>query len=170
MRQQFRHVGARSDSSALRGTQLGRTGARIGGDFRFVSDNRFLREQREGRFAALRFRDFRFLVLGSFLAVIAEQMLGVAVGWELYERTRNPLALGLVGLVEIVPVLLLALPAGHVGPRDRARDAGSDLYLRPAAGDRPWRDPPPAGQAEPIAGTGGHRGVDDRGLVHALLG
>jgi hypothetical protein len=41
-------------------------------------------------------------------------MVGVAVGWELYERTRNPLALGLVGLVEIVPVLLLALPAGHM--------------------------------------------------------
>jgi MFS family permease len=72
---------------------------------------------RHDAFAALRFRDFRFMVLGSFLAVIAEQMLGVAVGWELYERTRDPFALGLVGLVEIVPVLLLALPAGHVADR-----------------------------------------------------
>ncbi|HEX9987347.1 MAG TPA: MFS transporter [Chloroflexia bacterium] len=72
---------------------------------------------RHDPFAALRFRDFRLLVLGSFLAVVAEQMLGVAVGWELYERTRDPLALGLVGLVEIVPVLLLALPAGHVADR-----------------------------------------------------
>jgi multidrug transporter EmrE-like cation transporter len=44
-------------------------------------------------------------------------MMGVAVGWELYERTRDPLALGLVGLVEIVPVLLLALPAGHLADR-----------------------------------------------------
>src|SRR5437762_14213391 len=68
-------------------------------------------------FAALRFRDFRLMVSGSFLAVVAEQMVGVAVGWELYERTRDPLALGLVGLVEIVPVLLLALPAGHVADR-----------------------------------------------------
>src|SRR5215210_397817 len=68
-------------------------------------------------FAALRFRDFRLLVLGSFLAVVAEQMLGVAVGWELYERTRDPLSLGLVGLVEIVPVLLLALPAGQIVDR-----------------------------------------------------
>jgi MFS family permease len=67
--------------------------------------------------AALRFRDFRLMVLGSFLAVVAEQMVGVAVGWELYERTRDPLSLGLVGLVEIVPVLLLALPAGHVADR-----------------------------------------------------
>jgi MFS family permease len=73
--------------------------------------------ERHDPFAALRFRDFRLMVLGSFLAVIAEQMLGVAVGWELYERTRDPLALGLVGLVEIVPVLLLALPAGHLADR-----------------------------------------------------
>ncbi|HVF99475.1 MAG TPA: MFS transporter, partial [Chloroflexia bacterium] len=75
------------------------------------------RRPRHDPFAALRFRDFRLLVMGSFLAVIAEQMLGVAVGWELYERTRDPLALGLVGLVEIVPVLLLALPAGQVADR-----------------------------------------------------
>ena len=72
---------------------------------------------RHDPFAALRFRDFRLMVSGSFLAVIAEQMVGVAVGWELYERTRNPLILGLVGLVEIVPVLLLALPAGHTADR-----------------------------------------------------
>ena len=64
--------------------------------------------------AALRFRDFRLLVLGSFLARLASQMLSVAVGWELYARTNSPLALGLVGLVQIVPSLLLALPAGHV--------------------------------------------------------
>lgn len=64
--------------------------------------------------SALRFRDFRLLVLGSFLARLASQMLSVAVGWELYTRTNSPLALGLVGLVQIVPNLLLALPAGHI--------------------------------------------------------
>jgi MFS family permease len=74
-------------------------------------------ESRHDPVAALRFRDFRLLVLGSFLAVVAEQMVGVAVGWELYERTRSPLALGLIGLVEIVPVILLALPAGHMADR-----------------------------------------------------
>lgn len=72
---------------------------------------------RHDPFAALRFRDFRLLVMGSFMAVVAEQMIGVAVGWELYERTRDPLALGLIGLVQIVPVLLLALPAGQVADR-----------------------------------------------------
>src|SRR3954470_19623765 len=72
---------------------------------------------RHDPYAALRFRDFRLLVAGTFLTVVAEQMLGVAVGWELYERTRAPLALGLIGLVQVLPVLLLALPAGHVADR-----------------------------------------------------
>ncbi len=72
--------------------------------------------------AALHFRDFRLLLIGSFLAVIAEQMLGVAIGWELYQRTNSSLALGLVGLVQIVPVVLLALPAGQIADRrDRRR-------------------------------------------------
>src|SRR6266540_5968547 len=73
-------------------------------------------------YAALRFPDFRLLGLGQFIAVLGEQMLGVAIGWELYERTRSALVLGLIGLVQVVPVVLLALPAGHVADRfDRKR-------------------------------------------------
>src|SRR5690349_19017948 len=72
---------------------------------------------RHDPYAALRSRDFRLLVAGTALTVVAEQMLGVAVGWELYERTRAPLALGLIGLVQVLPVVLLALPAGHVVDR-----------------------------------------------------
>jgi MFS family permease len=41
----------------------------------------------------------------------------VAVGWELYERMGDALALGLVGLVQVVPVILLSLPAGHAADR-----------------------------------------------------
>ena len=41
-------------------------------------------------------------------------MLTVAVGWELYERTHQALALGLVGLTQMVPMLLFTLPAGHL--------------------------------------------------------
>jgi MFS family permease len=44
-------------------------------------------------------------------------MLQVALGWELYERTHSALALGLVGLVTAIPVVLLALPAGHLADR-----------------------------------------------------
>ncbi len=68
-------------------------------------------------YAALRFRDFRLLIGGRLIAQIGEAMVSVAVGWELYERTGEPLALGLIGLVQIAPVLLLSLPGGYVADR-----------------------------------------------------
>jgi MFS family permease len=50
------------------------------------------------------------------------QMLSVAVGWQIYDLTRNAFDLGLVGLVQFVPSLLLALPAGHAADQfDRRR-------------------------------------------------
>lgn len=72
---------------------------------------------RRDPYAALRFRDFRLLIIGRFIAQIGEMMVSVGVGWELYERTRDPLALGLVGLVQVVPVMLFSLPGGYVADR-----------------------------------------------------
>ncbi len=63
---------------------------------------------------ALRFRDFRFLLIGTFFAGLGSQMITVAIGWELYERTGSALALGLVGLVQVIPVFILSLPAGQL--------------------------------------------------------
>ena len=48
---------------------------------------------------------------------LGEQMLTVAIGWELYNRTHSALALGLIGLVQIVPVFLFSLPAGQIADR-----------------------------------------------------
>lgn len=62
----------------------------------------------------MRLRDFRLLVSGKFINVIGEQMLGIAIGWELYERTNSAFALGMVGFVQVLPVFLFALLAGHV--------------------------------------------------------
>ena len=68
-------------------------------------------------YAALRFRDFRLYNMGWIIAVIGEQILEVAVGWDLYQRTHNALTLGWVGLVSAIPVIALALPAGHLADR-----------------------------------------------------
>lgn len=77
---------------------------------------------RHDPYAALRFRDFRLLALGSFIGTLGEQMLAVAIGWEIYVRTHAALALGIVGLVQVLPVFLLSLPAGHAADRfDRKR-------------------------------------------------
>lgn len=73
-------------------------------------------------YAALRLPDCRHYLAGSFAASMGLQMQTVAVGWDLYERTGDPLALGLIGLVQIVPVVALTLPAGHLADQaDRRR-------------------------------------------------
>jgi MFS family permease len=65
-------------------------------------------------YAALRFKDFRLLLTGRLITSFASEMLSFAIGWELWLRTRSALALGLVGLAQVIPVLLLSLFAGHV--------------------------------------------------------
>src|SRR5438552_18922623 len=50
-------------------------------------------------------------------AVMGVQVMTTAVGWELYERTHNAWSLGLVGLFELLPVLVLMLPAGNAADR-----------------------------------------------------
>jgi MFS family permease len=64
-------------------------------------------------YRALRHRDYRLLLSAGILASIGGEIQAVAVGWELYDRTGDPAALGLAGLLQFLPVLLLALPAGY---------------------------------------------------------
>jgi MFS family permease len=64
-------------------------------------------------YAALRHRDYRRFAGGWFISTIGLQMQATAVGWEVYDRTSDPFALGLIGLVQAVPVIVLALPGGH---------------------------------------------------------
>jgi MFS family permease len=81
-------------------------------------------------YAALRVRDFRLFLSGHLLAVLGVQMQTTAVGWHLYEKTNSDLALGMVGLVQIVPMLGLALPAGQAADRfDRRKTLMSATIL-----------------------------------------
>jgi MFS family permease len=74
------------------------------------------------RRALLRNREFTRFITARFLATLAVQMQTVAVGWQVYEVTRDPLDLGLVGLSQFLPFVLLILPAGHLADsRDRRR-------------------------------------------------
>jgi MFS family permease len=72
-------------------------------------------------YEALRFPAYRRLLSGNLLASIGTEMQSVAVGWELYQRTDSATALGLVGLVQFLPVVLLSLPAGHTADRYNRR-------------------------------------------------
>ncbi|MBD0389333.1 MAG: MFS transporter, partial [Nostoc sp. C3-bin3] len=68
-------------------------------------------------FAALRFRDYRLFTIGRVLLFIGSQMQTVAIGWELYERTDSALALGGVGLAQVLPMIALTLITGDVADR-----------------------------------------------------
>jgi MFS family permease len=67
----------------------------------------------EHPYAVLRNRDFVRYLTGRFVASLGQQMLVVAIDWELYERTHSALPLAFVGLSLIIPMILCTLPAGH---------------------------------------------------------
>lgn len=73
-------------------------------------------------YAALRVREFRYFIAFLAAQTFATMVQGVAVGWQLYSVTHDPLSLGLVGLAEALPFIGFALPAGHLADRvDRRR-------------------------------------------------
>lgn len=69
---------------------------------------------RESPYAVLRNRNYLFYLVGRLIASFGQQMLTVAVGWELYERTHSAFALGMVGLIQMIPMVMFTLPAGHL--------------------------------------------------------
>jgi MFS family permease len=67
--------------------------------------------------AAFEFSSFRLYQIARFCIVFCTEMQSVAVGWQVYEITHRPLDLGLTGLVQFLPGVLLFLVAGHTADR-----------------------------------------------------
>jgi MFS family permease len=67
----------------------------------------------ESAYAVLRNADFVRYLTGRFVASLGQQMLVVAIDWELYQRTHSALALAFVGLSLMIPMILCTIPAGH---------------------------------------------------------
>jgi MFS family permease len=67
--------------------------------------------------AAFRHRNFRYYLPARFLATGASEMQAVGVAWQIYGLTGRPLDLGLVGLAQFLPGILLFLLAGHTADR-----------------------------------------------------
>ena len=65
-------------------------------------------------YAAMRIRDFRLFISARFCITLAIQIQAVVVGWQVYEITKDPLSLGLIGLAEAIPSIAVSLYAGHV--------------------------------------------------------
>ena len=68
-------------------------------------------------FSVLRHRNFTLYLSARTLATLAVQMQNVAIGWQVYSMTHNLFDLGLIGLAQFAPFLLLILIAGHAADR-----------------------------------------------------
>jgi MFS family permease len=73
----------------------------------------------------LRNRGFLELLSYRILAMLSYQIVAVTVGWHVYELTRDPLALGLVGLAEVIPYFCVAPFAGYLVDHVRRRRLGA---------------------------------------------
>lgn len=69
---------------------------------------------RNDAYAALRYKEFNIFLLVRFALVFAWSMQFIVIEWEVYSLTKNPLSLGIIGLMEVIPAISLALFAGHI--------------------------------------------------------
>jgi MFS family permease len=72
-------------------------------------------------YAALRYREFRSYLGMRFFFTFAYQMQAVIIGFHIYHLTKDPLALGLVGLCEAIPAIGIALYGGYVADKSEKR-------------------------------------------------
>lgn len=66
---------------------------------------------------ALRIPNYRNYLFGAFVSEIGNQMQTVAVAWQVYEMTRNPVSLGLIGVANFLPIILFSLIGGLVADK-----------------------------------------------------
>ena len=92
-----------------------------------MSDNNST--SRPDQFEALRDRRVLAFMVGRMASSLGAQFISVAVGWELYERTNDPWALGLTGLFSAAPVFVLMVPAGNAADRYARRNVAMLGYL-----------------------------------------
>ncbi|MBX3495354.1 MAG: MFS transporter [Parvibaculum sp.] len=84
--------------------------------------------------ALFRLRDFRLYISGRFLGTLAMMIQSVAVGWQVYDMTESAMALGMVGLAQFLPMVLITLPAGDIADRiDRRLIVAASALLEASA-------------------------------------
>jgi len=73
-------------------------------------------------YAALRIPDFRRLISARIAYTVATRVQGLVVSWQIFRLTNDPLALGLIGLSEAIPSIVVSLYAGHVADTVRRKN------------------------------------------------
>ena len=78
--------------------------------------------QKNDPYAALRIKEFNTFLLLRFALVFGWSMQFIVIEWEVYSLTKDPLYLGLIGLMEIIPAFTMALFAGHIVDQKEKRN------------------------------------------------
>ncbi len=73
-------------------------------------------------YAALRFREFNIFLAARFAMVFAWSMQFIVIEWQVYSMTKDPLSLGIIGIMEFLPAVLMALFAGHIVDQKEKRN------------------------------------------------
>ena len=73
-------------------------------------------------YAALRFKEFNIFLVLRFILVFGWSMQFIIIEWQVYSLTKDPLSLGIIGLMEIIPAFSMALFAGHIVDQNEKRN------------------------------------------------
>lgn len=73
-------------------------------------------------YAALRFKEFNIFLAARFAMVFAWSMQFIVIEWQVYSMTKDPWSLGIIGLMEVIPAVLMALFAGHIVDQKEKRN------------------------------------------------
>ncbi len=73
-------------------------------------------------YAALRFKEFNIFLSVRFAMVFAWSMQFIVIEWQVYSMTKDPLSLGIIGLMEVIPAVGMALFAGHIVDQKEKRN------------------------------------------------
>lgn len=87
-----------------------------------------IKNTKQDPYAVLRIRDFRFFISARVFGSIAIKMQGVIVGWQIYSLTKDPLALGMIGLAEAIPAIGVALYAGYLADKVNRKYIVASVY------------------------------------------
>src|SRR5579863_2770259 len=78
---------------------------------------------------AFQYPSFRYYMMARFLITASSEMQSVAIGWQVYNLTHRPRDLGLVGLAQFLPGVLLFLVAGHAADRFNRKRLLTTCYI-----------------------------------------
>jgi MFS family permease len=78
--------------------------------------------RKEDPYAALRIKEFNIFLIVRFLLVFGWSMQFIVIEWQVYSITKDPLSLGIIGLMEIIPAFTMALFAGHIVDQNEKRN------------------------------------------------